>query len=60
MFKEFKALVENQTKKRIKVSRIENGGEFYGNEFEELCKKCSIEDRRLLHIHLNRMELHKG
>jgi hypothetical protein len=41
-FKEFKALVENQTKKKIKVLRIENDGKFYGNEFEELCKKCGI------------------
>ena len=38
-FKEFKSLVENQTEKRIKVLRIDNGGEFSGNEFEELCKK---------------------
>jgi hypothetical protein len=30
-FKEFKALVENQTEKRIKVLRTDNGGEFYGN-----------------------------
>jgi hypothetical protein len=28
--------------KRIKVLSTDNGGEFYGNEFEELCKKCSI------------------
>jgi hypothetical protein len=42
MFKEFKALVENQTEKRIKVLRTNNGREFYGNEFEEFCKKCSI------------------
>jgi hypothetical protein len=41
-FKEFKALVENQTKKRIKVLRTDNGGEFCENEFEELCKKCGI------------------
>jgi hypothetical protein len=33
-FKEFKALVENQTKKKIKVLRIDNGGEFYGKYFE--------------------------
>jgi hypothetical protein len=26
MFKEFKALVENQTKKKIKVLRTDNGG----------------------------------
>jgi hypothetical protein len=30
-FKEFKALVENQTEKRIKVLRTNNGREFYGN-----------------------------
>ena len=24
------------------MSRIANGGEFYGNEFEEFCKKCGI------------------
>jgi hypothetical protein len=29
-FKEFKALVENQTDKKIKVLRTDNGGEFYG------------------------------
>jgi hypothetical protein len=41
-FKEFKALVENQTKNKIKVLRIDNGGEFSENEFEEFCKKCGI------------------
>jgi hypothetical protein len=40
--KEFKALVENQTEKKIKVLRTDNGGEFCGNEFEEFCKKCGI------------------
>jgi hypothetical protein len=33
-FKEFKALVENQTEKIIKVLRTDNGREFCGNEFE--------------------------
>ena len=41
-FKEFKALVENQTEKKIKVLRTDNGGEFCSKEFEELCKKCGI------------------
>jgi transposase InsO family protein len=45
-FKEFKALVENQIEKIIKVLRIDNGREFCGNEFEELCKKCSIERQK--------------
>jgi hypothetical protein len=29
--------------KRIKVLRMDNGGEFHGNVFEELCKKFNIE-----------------
>ena len=41
-FTEFKALVENQTKKIIKVLRTYNGGELCGNDFEEFCKKCGI------------------
>ena len=41
-FKEFKALVENQTKNKLKVLRTNNAGEFYSKEFEEFCKKCGI------------------
>jgi hypothetical protein len=33
-FKDFKALVENQTEKIIKVLRTDNGRELCGNEFE--------------------------
>ena len=33
-FKEFKALVENQTEKKIKVLRTNNGGEFCSKELE--------------------------
>jgi hypothetical protein len=33
-FKDFKALVENQIEKIIKVLRTDNGGDFCGNEFE--------------------------
>ena len=42
-FKEFKALVENHSEKKIKVLRTDNGGEFCGNEFKDFCKKCGIE-----------------
>jgi hypothetical protein len=45
-FKEFKALRENQIEKKIKVLRTDNGGELYGNEFEEFCKKCGIERQK--------------
>ena len=41
-FKEFKALVENQTEKKIKALRTDNGGEFCNKKFEELYKKCGI------------------
>eukprot|EP00253_Pinus_taeda_P033018 PITA_33018 len=41
-FKEFKALVENQTEKKIKVLMADNGGEFCSKEFEEFRKKCGI------------------
>ena len=41
-FKEFKALVENKTERRIKVLRRDNGRDFCRNEFEEFCKKCGI------------------
>jgi transposase InsO family protein len=38
--------VENQIEKRIKRMRTDNGGEFCGNEFKELCKKCGIERKK--------------
>jgi hypothetical protein len=41
-FKEFKALVENHIEKKIKILRIDNGGELCGNEFKKFCKKCGI------------------
>ena len=33
-FKEFKALIENHTEKKIKTFRLDNGGEFTSNEFK--------------------------
>ena len=41
-FKEFRDLVENESKKKIKVSRTNNGGELCANGFKEFCRKCSI------------------
>jgi transposase InsO family protein len=41
-FQEFKALVENQTRKKIKVLRSDNGGEYTSKEFEGFCKEAGI------------------
>ena len=41
-FKEFKALIENHTEKKIKTFRSDNGEEFTSNEFKELCKDSGI------------------
>jgi len=35
-------MVENHTKKKMKVLRRDNGGELCKKEFEEFCKKCGI------------------
>jgi transposase InsO family protein len=36
-FQEFKDLVENQTGRKIRVLRSDNGGEYTSNEFSEFC-----------------------
>jgi hypothetical protein len=41
-FQEFKALVENQTVKKIKVLRSDNGGEYASNKFEDFCTQHGI------------------
>ena len=41
-FKEYKVLVENQSGKKIKVLKTDNGGEFCEKEFEKFCKECGI------------------
>ena len=41
-FKEFKALIENHTEKKIKTFQSDNGGEFTSNEFKEVCKDSGI------------------
>ena len=39
-FKEFKVLVENQTRKHIKILRSDNVGEYESHEFEGFCKEA--------------------
>ena len=39
-FKEYTALVENQTRRKIKVLSTDNGGIFYEKGFKQFCKEC--------------------
>ena len=41
-FKEFKTLIKNHTKKKIKTFQSNNGGEFTSYELKELCKDSGI------------------
>ena len=41
-FKEFKALIENHSERRIKTLRTDNGGEYTSKEFEAFCKEAGI------------------
>jgi len=43
VFKQFRALVENNTGRTIKCLRTDNGGEFTSKEFENYCKDAGIE-----------------
>lgn len=59
-FYAFKALVENQTGKKIKILRIDNGTKYESNEFNDYCREAGINRRLLLHILLRKMVLLKG
>ena len=41
-FQEFKALVENQTGRKIRVLRSDNGGEYTSKEFDGFCRQEGI------------------
>jgi transposase InsO family protein len=41
-FQEFRAQVENQIGKKIKVLRSDNGGEYTSNEFKDFYKEAEI------------------
>ncbi len=42
-FKEYKALVENQTGMKIKTLRSDNGGEFVSKKFDNFLHECGIQ-----------------
>jgi transposase InsO family protein len=41
--KDFKALVETQSRKKIKVVRTNNGGEYVNHEIQNLCHEAQIQ-----------------
>jgi transposase InsO family protein len=45
-FREFKALMENQTGKNIKVLRSDNGGEYTSNDFNDFCREAGIKKEK--------------
>ena len=47
-FKEFKSLVENQTRRKIKCLRIDNGGEFCNANFEKFCVDHGIKTHKTM------------
>ena len=54
MFKVYKAEVENQLGKKIKIIRSDRGGEYFSNEFIVFCEDHGIMNA-LHHVHLNKM-----
>ena len=42
IFKEFRALIENLSDSKINILRLDNGGEFTSNEFNDFCKEAGI------------------
>lgn len=44
-FKVFKAAVENQTGRKIKILQSDNGGEYCSKEFDKYLEKCGIQRR---------------
>jgi hypothetical protein len=47
-FLQWKALIENQSRKKIKQLRIDNDMKFCGGEFNKLCKDESISKHRTI------------
>jgi transposase InsO family protein len=54
-FKEFKPLVENLSERKIKIPRLDNGGEYTSNEFGSFCRESGLRGSSPLPIILNKM-----
>ena len=56
LFKVFKALVENQSRRKLKILRSDNGGEYVNSEFIQYCEDVGIQMHNLIPYH-NKMVL---
>jgi hypothetical protein len=54
-FKEFKALIENLSKRKIKILKSDNGGEYTSKYFVNLCK--DVEIYLILCFHINHCDI---
>ena len=43
LFKVFKALVENQSRRKLNILRSDNGGEYFKSKFIQYCKYAGIQ-----------------
>lgn len=59
-FQKFKALMENQIGKKIKVLMFENVGEYTSKNFHAFCKKARIKRELTLPYNCNKMGLWSG
>jgi hypothetical protein len=60
IFKKWKALVENETRKSLKCLRSDNGGEYCGKEFDDYCSYHGFVERRQFDEHHKKMVCQKG
>ena len=60
IFITYKAEVENQLNKNIKILKSDQGGEYESNDFSELCAKFGIVHQTQHHILLSKMKLLNG
>ena len=59
-FKSWKIMIENQTDRKIKALRTNNGLEFCNREFNQFCKDYGIVKHRTVRFPLSKMELLRG
>jgi len=59
-FKIFKAFVENQSKKNIKILRSKNGREFFSKDFLDLCTQEGIQRKYTTFTLHGKMERYRG